>query len=143
MGYELEQLQELEWDAGLGNGGLGRLAACFLDSMATMQLPAYGYGIRYEYGIFYQHIRDGYQVETPDNWLRYGNVWEIDRPEYLYSVKYYGSVIQSTGPDGKLNSEWADTQDVMAMAYDIPIAGYANNTVNNLAIMGSKIYTRI
>jgi glycogen phosphorylase len=138
MGYELEQLQELEWDAGLGNGGLGRLAACFLDSMATMQLPAYGYGIRYEYGIFFQHIRDGYQVETPDNWLRYGNVWEIDRPEYLYNVKYYGNVIQSTGPDGKLNSEWTDTQDVMAMAYDIPIPGYANNTVNNLRLWAAK-----
>ncbi|MCI0615383.1 glycogen/starch/alpha-glucan phosphorylase, partial [bacterium] len=110
----------------------------FLDSMATMQLPAYGYGIRYEYGIFFQHIRDGYQVETPDNWLRYGNVWEIDRPEYLYSVKYYGNVIQSTGPDGKLNSEWTDTQDVMAMAYDIPIPGYGNNTVNNLRLWAAK-----
>jgi len=137
-GYELEQLQELEWDAGLGNGGLGRLAACFLDSMATMQLPAYGYGIRYEYGIFFQHIRDGYQVETPDNWLRYGNVWEIDRPEYLYTVKYNGNVIQSTGADGKLKSEWTDTQDVMAMAYDIPIPGYANNTVNNLRLWAAK-----
>ncbi len=138
MGYDLEQLQGLEWDAGLGNGGLGRLAACFLDSMATMQLPAYGYGIRYEYGIFFQHIRDGYQVETPDNWLRYGNVWEIDRPEYLYTVKYYGNVIQSTDLDGDLNSEWIDTQDVMAMAYDIPIAGYANNTVNNLRLWAAK-----
>jgi glycogen phosphorylase len=137
-GYDLEQLQELEWDAGLGNGGLGRLAACFLDSMATMQLPAYGYGIRYEYGIFFQHIRDGYQVETPDNWLRYGNVWEIERPEYLYTVKYYGNVIQSTGADGRLSSEWSDTQDVMAMAYDIPIPGYANNTVNNLRLWAAK-----
>jgi glycogen phosphorylase len=137
-GYDLEQLQELEWDAGLGNGGLGRLAACFLDSMATMQLPAYGYGIRYEYGIFYQHIRDGYQVETPDNWLRYGNVWEIDRPEYLYTVKYNGNVVQSTDTNGKLKSDWTDTQDVMAMAYDIPIPGYANNTVNNLRLWAAK-----
>lgn len=137
-GYDLEQLQELEWDAGLGNGGLGRLAACFLDSMATMQLPAYGYGIRYEYGIFFQHIRDGYQVETPDNWLRYGNVWEIDRPEYLYTVKYNGNVIQSTDANGKLKSEWTDTQDVMAMAYDIPIPGYGNNTVNNLRLWAAK-----
>ena len=106
--------------------------------MATLQLPGYGYGIRYEYGIFYQHIRDGYQVETPDNWLRYGNVWEIERPEYLYSVQFYGHVIQSTTPDGKQVAEWSDTQDVMAMAYDIPIAGYANNTVNNLRLWAAK-----
>jgi starch phosphorylase len=138
LGYDLDQLQELEWDAGLGNGGLGRLAACFLDSMATMQLPGYGYGIRYEYGIFYQHIRDGYQVETPDNWLRYGNVWEIERPEYLYSVQFYGHVVQSTNAEGKQVAEWTDTQDVMAMAYDIPIAGYGNNTVNNLRLWAAK-----
>ncbi|MBV6343436.1 glycogen/starch/alpha-glucan phosphorylase, partial [Candidatus Magnetobacterium casense] len=75
LGYDLDELRELEWDAGLGNGGLGRLAACFLDSMATLQLPGYGYGIRYEYGIFVQKIKDGYQVEIPDNWLRYGNAW--------------------------------------------------------------------
>jgi len=138
LGYDLEQLQELEWDAGLGNGGLGRLAACFLDSMATMELPAYGYGIRYEYGIFYQHIRDGYQVETPDNWLRYGNVWEIQRPEYLYPVKYYGRVIQFTDTDGTLRSEWIETEDVMATAYDTPIPGYGNNTVNNLRLWSAK-----
>jgi starch phosphorylase len=137
-GYDLDQLQELEWDAGLGNGGLGRLAACYLDSMATMQLPGYGYGIRYEYGIFYQHIRDGYQVETPDNWLRYGNVWEIERPEYLYTVQMYGHVVQSTTAEGKQVAQWTDTQDVMAMAYDIPIAGYGNNTVNNLRLWAAK-----
>lgn len=139
MGYDLEQLQELEWDAGLGNGGLGRLAACYLDSMATMQLPAYGYGIRYEYGIFFQHIRDGYQIETPDNWLRYGSVWEIERPEYLYPVKYYGRVQEAPQPDGNgVNYEWVDTQDVMAMAYDTPIPGYGNNTVNNLRLWAAK-----
>jgi starch phosphorylase len=77
MGYNLEELREIEWDAGLGNGGLGRLAACFLDSMATLALPGYGYGIRYEFGIFFQKIKDGYQIELPDNWLRYGNPWEI------------------------------------------------------------------
>ncbi|MCI0411427.1 glycogen/starch/alpha-glucan phosphorylase [bacterium] len=137
-GQGLEQLQELEWDAGLGNGGLGRLAACYLDSMATLELPGYGYGIRYEYGIFYQHIRDGYQVETPDNWLRYGNVWEIERPEYLYTVKFYGRLVQFKEKDGTLRSEWVDTQDVMAMAYDTPIAGYGNNTVNNLRLWAAK-----
>jgi len=137
-GYSPEDLQELEWDAGLGNGGLGRLAACFLDSMATMELPGYGYGIRYEYGIFHQHIRDGYQVETPDNWLRYGNVWEIDRPEYLYPVKFYGRVVQFKDKNEELHSEWVETHDVMAMAYDTPIAGYGNNTVNNLRLWAAK-----
>lgn len=137
-GYSLEQLQELEVDAGLGNGGLGRLAACFLDSMATMQLPAYGYGIRYEYGIFYQHIRDGYQIETPDNWLRYGNIWEIERPEYMYPIHFYGRVQESRNPDGSVSSNWVETQEVMAMAYDIPIPGYANNTVNNLRLWAAK-----
>ena len=135
---DLEQIQELEWDAGLGNGGLGRLAACFLDSMASLELPGYGYGIRYEYGIFYQHIRDGHQVETPDNWLRSGNVWEIDRPEYLYMVKFYGRVVEFKDNEGVLRSEWVDTQDVMAMAYDTPIAGYGNNTVNNLRLWAAK-----
>jgi glycogen phosphorylase len=137
-GMELEDLAEMETDAGLGNGGLGRLAACFLDSMATMELPAYGYGIRYEYGIFYQHIRDGYQVETPDNWLRYGNVWEIGRPEYTYNIKFHGKVAQYKDKEGILRNEWVDTQDVMAMAYDIPIPGYGNNTVNNLRLWSAK-----
>jgi glycogen phosphorylase len=138
LGYDLEQLQEVEPDAGLGNGGLGRLAACFLDSMATMELPGYGYGIRYEYGIFQQHIRDGYQIETPDNWLRYGNVWEIGRPEYLYPIKFGGKVVQFKEPDGSLRSEWTDTEDVLAMAYDTPIPGYGNNTVNNLRLWAAK-----
>lgn len=137
-GQELERLEEMEWDAGLGNGGLGRLAACFLDSMATMELPAYGYGIRYEYGIFFQKIRDGYQVETPDNWLRYGNVWEIGRPEYLYQVKFYGRTEQYTDEEGEFRSNWVDTEEVMAMAYDTPIPGYANNTVNNLRLWSAK-----
>lgn len=137
-GKDLEDVAEMESDAGLGNGGLGRLAACFLDSMATMELPAYGYGIRYEYGIFHQHIRDGYQVETPDNWLRYGNVWEIERPEYMYVIKFGGKVVQFKDKEGILRNEWVDTQDVMAMAYDIPIPGYGNNTVNNLRLWSAK-----
>jgi len=138
LGLDLEELTEVEWDAGLGNGGLGRLAACFLDSMATLELPAYGYGIRYEYGIFFQRIKDGYQYETPDNWLRYENPWEIPRPEYLYPVDFYGRVHQYTGADGSLRFEWVDTQQVMAMAYDTPIPGYLNNTVNNLRLWAAK-----
>jgi starch phosphorylase len=137
LGYRLEDLREVEWDAGLGNGGLGRLAACFLDSLATLQLPAYGYGIRYEYGIFFQHIRDGAQIETPDNWLRYGNVWEIPRPERIYLVQFYGRVTQSQNGKGP-RTEWVDTDNVMAMAYDFPIPGYGNATANNLRLWSAK-----
>lgn len=137
LGYRLEDLREVEWDAGLGNGGLGRLAACFLDSLATLQLPAYGYGIRYEYGIFFQRIRDGAQVETPDNWLRYGNVWEIPRPERIYLVQFYGRVTQSQNGKGP-QTEWVDTDNVMAMAYDFPIPGYGNATANNLRLWSAK-----
>jgi starch phosphorylase len=138
LGLRFEALEEREFDAGLGNGGLGRLAACFMDSMATLGLPAYGYGIRYEYGIFFQRIRDGHQVETPDNWLRYGNPWEIDRPEHLYPVKFYGRVNQYYDDKGKFRCEWVDTDDVMAMGYDTPIPGYRNNTVNNLRLWAAK-----
>jgi starch phosphorylase len=137
LGYQLEDLREVEWDAGLGNGGLGRLAACFLDSSATLELPVYGYGIRYEYGIFFQHIRDGAQVETPDNWLRYGNVWEIPRPERIYLVQFYGHVVQSENGKGP-RSEWIETNNVIAMAYDFPIPGYGNGTANNLRLWSAK-----
>ncbi len=137
IGHRLEDLREVEWDAGLGNGGLGRLAACFLDSLATLQLPAYGYGIRYEYGIFFQHIRDGAQIETPDNWLRYGNVWEIPRPERIYSVQFYGRVAPSENGHGS-RGEWIDTDDVIAMAYDFPVPGYGNATANNLRLWAAK-----
>jgi starch phosphorylase len=138
LGYSMEDLAEQECDAGLGNGGLGRLAACFLDSMATLSLPAYGYGIRYEYGIFFQRIRGGNQIETPDSWLRYGNPWEIERPEYLYPVRFYGQVNQSTDGEGRLRMEWADTQEIMAMAYDTPVPGYHNDTVNNMRLWAAK-----
>ncbi|HOP64407.1 MAG TPA: glycogen/starch/alpha-glucan phosphorylase [Spirochaetota bacterium] len=138
LGYSLEELRETEWDAGLGNGGLGRLAACFMDSLATLGLPSAGYGIRYEYGIFFQSIRDGYQVETPDNWLRLGNIWEFPRPEFLYKVKFYGRVEQATDQNGRLKHKWKDTEEIMAMAYDTPIPGYRNNTVNNLRLWSAK-----
>ncbi|MCL2706341.1 MAG: glycogen/starch/alpha-glucan phosphorylase, partial [Spirochaetaceae bacterium] len=138
FGTTLEDIDTTEFDAGLGNGGLGRLAACFLDSMATMALPAYGYGIRYEYGIFFQRIINGYQIETPDPWLRYGNPWEIPRPEYLYPVKFYGYIHESINAEGMYHCEWKSANEVMAMAYDIPIPGYKNNTVNNLRLWAAK-----
>jgi len=138
MGYDMEEVQEIEPDAGLGNGGLGRLAACFLDSMATLGIPGYGYGIRYEFGIFAQKIRNGFQIETPDNWLRYGNPWEVARPEYLYKIKFYGRVHQYIDHHGNLKNDWVDAHEVMAMAYDTPIPGYGNNTVNTMRLWSAK-----
>ncbi len=138
IGVDLEQVREMENDAALGNGGLGRLAACFLDSMATLGLPGYGYGIRYEYGMFNQRIENGYQIEHPENWLRYGNPWEFPRAEVLYPVKFYGRVISYPGDNGEPRFQWVDTDEVMAMAYDTPIPGYANNTVNNMRLWSAK-----
>jgi len=138
LGYDFDAILSEEQDAGLGNGGLGRLAACFLDSMATMSIPAYGYGIRYEYGIFRQHIVDGAQLEIPDNWLRYRNPWELDRQEHLHTVKFYGRVITTFDKSGKLVREWVDTEDVMAMAYDTPIPGYQTHSVNTLRLWSAK-----
>jgi starch phosphorylase len=138
LGLDMEDLLQAQCDAGLGNGGLGRLAACFLDSMATLELPAYGYGIRYEYGIFAQKILFGFQQETPDSWLRYGNPWEIERPEFTFRIKFYGRVNSYTNQEGKLVFDWIDSDDVLAVAYDIPISGYQNATVNNLRLWGAK-----
>ena len=137
-GIDLDKVTELEFDAALGNGGLGRLAACFLDSMATIGLPGYGMGIRYEYGMFNQKIEDGWQVEHPDNWLRYGNPWEFSRPEVLYPVKFRGHVVQYCDEGGTPHHHWIDTEDVMAMAYDTPVPGYGLNTVNNMRLWSAK-----
>jgi len=138
LGMTYDELADLEEDAGLGNGGLGRLAACFLDSMATLGYPGYGYGIRYEYGIFSQRIKNGYQIEAPDSWLRYGNPWEIPRPEVLSPVKFYGNVKTLLGSDARLRMQWVDTEDVMAMAYDYPVPGFKNDTVNTLRLWAAK-----
>ena len=138
MGYDLEDIRDIEWDAGLGNGGLGRLAACFLDSLATLEIPSYGYGIYYEYGIFYQRINEGNQVEIPDNWLRYGNPWGLLRPEHLYPVKFCGRVDQVRDEEGKLKSEWVDTEEIMAVACDTPIPGYNNNHVINMRLWTAR-----
>ncbi len=132
LGFRLEDIQEDELDAGLGNGGLGRLAACFLDSMSTLGIPAHGYGIRYDYGIFNQKIVNGYQVEYPDEWLRRGNPWEVARPEYTVKVRFYGRTHMFRDKNGKLYVKWVDTEDVLAMPYDIPVPGYQNDVVNTL-----------
>ena len=129
---------EAEPDAGLGNGGLGRLAACFLDSMATLGIPGFGYGIRYEYGMFFQRIQNGQQVESPDNWLRYGNPWEFPRPEVIYPVKFYGRVVEYADEKGVLRYHWMDTNDVLAMAYDTPVPGYMTDAVNNMRLWSAK-----
>ena len=139
LGFEVEELREQEVDAGLGNGGLGRLAACFLDSMATLELPSYGYGIRYDFGIFKQLIVDDCQVEEPDNWLSHGNPWEIRRPELARIVRFGGHVeaFQDAGAN-KLRRRWVNSHQVLAMPYDTPIPGYENNTVNTLRLWASE-----
>ena len=138
IGYDLDELEELEHDAGLGNGGLGRLAACFLDSMATLQLPAQGYGIRYEYGIFEQRFRNGEQLETPDNWLEQGYPWEIPRHELTCPVQFYGTVEPHPESPNGFRKRWIDTEPALAVAYDVPIAGYQNRTVNNLRLWQAR-----
>ena len=138
LGHDIHELEETEVEAGLGNGGLGRLAACFLDSIASLGIPGYGYGIRYEFGIFHQKIIRGYQVETADNWLRTGNPWEIPRPRSLVPVEFYGRVESTPNSKGAMKYQWVDTQNVMAMAHDIPVPGYKNNTVNNLRLWSAR-----
>jgi len=134
IGLDYDKVRSAEWDAGLGNGGLGRLAACFLDSMATLGIPAIGYGIRYDYGIFYQSIENGYQVEKPDLWLQYGNPWDIVRPKIQYSVPFYGNSVAYNDDEGHVRFRLEDTHKVRAVAYDTPIPGYKNNVVNNLRL---------
>ncbi len=138
MGFDMSELEELEWDAGLGNGGLGRLAACFLDSMSTLGIPAYGYGIRYEYGIFRQHVHNTEQLETPDNWLRYGSVWEVAQPEHLFPVFLGGHVTEEKNDDHRSHVHWHHNETVMAMAYDYLVPGYRNDYVNTLRLWSAK-----
>ncbi|WP_242632111.1 glycogen/starch/alpha-glucan phosphorylase [Rubripirellula amarantea] len=133
-GVQLEEIADEEQDAGLGNGGLGRLAACFLDSCANLQLPVAGYGIRYEFGMFHQMIENGRQVEAPDHWLRDGNIWEIERPEDTRTIKFYGRTERYMADSGKMASRWVGTHDMLAVPYDMPIPGYKNQTVNTLRL---------
>ncbi len=134
LGLVLEEIAENEPDAGLGNGGLGRLAACFLDSCATLQLPVNGYGIRYEYGMFRQAIQEGHQVEEPDHWLRNGNPWEVERPEFTQRVRFGGYTEIMPRWADKMDVRWLETNDVLAVPYDVPIPGYKNDTVNTLRL---------
>jgi glycogen phosphorylase len=137
-GLEIADVLEEEPDPGLGNGGLGRLAACFLDSMATLALPGYGYGIRYEFGIFRQEIVDGWQLEQPDEWLEFGCPWDIARPEYTVVVNFGGRVVHARDEDGRVQARWIDTQSVRGVPHDMPIAGYGNNTVNTLRLWQAR-----
>jgi starch phosphorylase len=134
LGQRLEEMVEEEADAGLGNGGLGRLAACFLDSCATLQLPVFGYGIRYDYGMFRQRIVANQQVEEPDHWLGHGIPWELQRPEYSRRVKFGGHSEFYRDLQGRMRVSWVGTQDVIAIPYDLPIPGYRNGTVNTLRL---------
>ncbi len=138
LGFDIDEIRESELDAGLGNAGLGRLAACYLDSMATLGIPAHGYGIRYDYGIFNQKIINGYQVEFPDEWLRLGNPWEFQRPEYTIKIRFNGHAYMTHDPDGRLRAHWADTNDVLAMPYDMPVPGYRNDIVNTLRLWSAR-----
>ena len=137
LNLDLGQLIDEEVDAGLGNGGLGRLAACFLDSMATLDIPGYGYGIRYEFGMFEQEIKEGWQVEKPDEWLRFGNPWEMPRPEYGVPVRF-GGWVEERQEHGHLKAHWMGGEEVVGMPYDTPIAGYGGNTVNTLRLWRAR-----
>ncbi|MEI6335490.1 MAG: glycogen/starch/alpha-glucan phosphorylase [Methylococcaceae bacterium] len=134
LGIDIEELIDAEPDAGLGNGGLGRLAACFIDSCATLQLPVTGYGLRYEYGMFSQTVVNGEQVEEPDHWLRNGNVWEIERLEYKQRIKFGGHTERHVDKEGITRVSWVDTHDILAVPFDTAIPGYQNGTVNTLRL---------
>ena len=131
---DLEKIESVEADAGLGNGGLGRLAACFMDSCATLNLPVMGYGLHYEYGMFRQLINNGYQEEEPDQWLHHGNPWELRRPEHTQRVHFGGRTEFYQDENNQLKAHWLDTHDVLAVPYDVPISGFKNDTVNTLRL---------
>ena len=138
LGQDFELIRESEMDMGLGNGGLGRLAACFLDSLATLDYPALGYGIYYEFGLFKQSFANGQQVEHPDNWIRFGDPWEVIRAEYTQEVRLYGRVENVFDDRGNYRPRWVDTKSIIGVPHDIPTAGYGTNTVNILRLWASK-----
>lgn len=138
LGFRMEDIMVEECDAALGNGGLGRLAACFVDSLATMDYPAWGYGLRYNYGIFRQDITDGYQHEFPDYWLTFGNIWEIPRLDVTYEVPFYGKTVRTVDRDGNECTSWVETENVLAVAYDVPVPGFDTINTNNMRMWSSK-----
>ena len=138
LGHTLDEVRNEEYDMALGNGGLGRLAACFLDSLATLDLPAVGYGIHYEYGLFKQEFRNGHQVELPDAWIQFGSPWEIIRPQYTTEIPLYGHMETVTTSDGRTRSEWVDCKKMIGVPYDIPIPGFGTETVNFLRLWESR-----
>jgi starch phosphorylase len=138
LGIDLDEIYGCEIEAALGNGGLGRLAACMLDSLTTQGYPAQGYGIRYDYGMFRQHIHDGWQVEQPENWLRVGNPWEIPRPEVKHQVRFGGRIVKYKDRSGTVRSHWADTDEVVAMAYDLLVSGHGSDTVNSVRLWSAN-----
>jgi starch phosphorylase len=138
LGLDLRSLIDAEEEPGLGNGGLGRLAACYLDSLTTLKVPAIGYGIRYEFGLFDQQIRDGWQFEITDKWLRLGNPWEIARPELSFRVKLGGYTKNVSDEHGSLKVEWIPAKEVKGVAYDTPVPGYKNDSINLLRLWKSE-----
>jgi starch phosphorylase len=138
MGFDLDELEEEEWDAGLGNGGLGRLASCYMDSMACRNIPGYGYGIRYDYGIFHQVLENGFQREQSDNWRRRGNPWEIQRRDHMLPIRFFGRTETYRDGEGRQRRRWVDGEIVMAMACDILIPGYGDERVTNMRLWASK-----
>ncbi len=138
LGFDLDEIEEEEWDAGLGNGGLGRLASCYMDSIASKNLPGYGYGIRYDYGIFHQVLENGYQIEQCDNWRRRGNPWEIQRRDHLVPVRFYGRSEPYMDREGKQRFRWVDGEVMLAMACDILVPGYGDEYVTNMRLWAAK-----
>src|SRR5687768_8111647 len=138
LGVDLERIRELEPDAALGNGGLGRLAACFMESMATVGVAGFGYGIRYQHGLFRQLFNDGWQVEQPEDWLSFGNPWEFERPDVVYEIGFGGAVERVADDDGAIRHLWRPAERVRAVAYDTPIIGWPGHWVNTLRLWSAR-----
>jgi glycogen phosphorylase len=138
LGVDFDRIREVEPDAALGNGGLGRLAACFMESLASLAMPSYGYGIRYDYGLFKQVIADGAQHEVPEDWLMFGNPWEFERPEVIYGIGFGGTVSDTEGPNGRIRRVWSPAETINAVAYDTPVVGWRGRHVNTLRLWSAR-----